>query len=301
MIIKRFLNQNNLERMKVDFKFLIDMFQKEDYIGEFDIALRNNYFNIYYQGNSLAKVDFRIKNKYKITSNSRFFENSDVLTTDDRFKDKITPCSKGNQYYIVIDKSLLHPFFQKKHINQFASNIRKIYYNEEYTKEQSIMTDNLDREDFISIDRQVMGGNFPGRLDLLALQRVDGNKYNFLVIEMKLGRNRDLNINDNNKNNVVYQLNRYTDYIDKYFDDFKICYEKNYEQKKELGLIKTPDYRNVDIVKPVKGIVLVVGYSGIAKSKIEALEKKYHKDLKIGPINYKLDLTKLLKDCLQDN
>ena len=44
--------------MEDDFKFLLKINEDKDYRGEFDLALRDNYFNLYYKGNSLAKVVF---------------------------------------------------------------------------------------------------------------------------------------------------------------------------------------------------------------------------------------------------
>ena len=55
MEIKRYFSKDNLKRIKKDFKFLISLIDKS--YGEFDFAIRNNYFNIYYKGNSLAKVE----------------------------------------------------------------------------------------------------------------------------------------------------------------------------------------------------------------------------------------------------
>jgi hypothetical protein len=249
--------------MKNDFKFLVEMIQKKDFIGEFDIALRDDYFNIYYQGNSLAKVEFCKDNNYRVIINNKFFDKNLVQNIKCEYKEK-----KG-YIEIVLGEKLLHPFFQKKNITKIISNIRKVNYSEELTREQAIITDNLNRDEIVFIDRQVMGGSFPGRLDLLALQQVEENKYCFLVIEVKLGKNPELN------NDVAKQLKKYIDYIDKNFDGFKTCYEKNYEQKKELGLFNIPNYSTIEIVKPVKGMVVVAGYSGIANNQIAQLKKNF--------------------------
>ena len=77
-----------------------------------------------------------------------------------------------------------------------------------------------------------------------------------------------------------------------YFDAYKNSYEKNFKQKRELGLIKIPNYEGIEIILPVEGMVLAVGYSEIAKIKIDIL-KRDNPDLKVGLINYELDLNKL--------
>ena len=55
MIINRFFNPINFKRMKDDFKFLLKMIKDKDYRGEFGLALRDNYFNLYYKGYRLAR------------------------------------------------------------------------------------------------------------------------------------------------------------------------------------------------------------------------------------------------------
>lgn len=284
MVMKRFLDQDNLERIKNDFEFLISMFQGKDYIGEFDLALRDNYFNIYYQGNSLARVEFYKDDMYGVKINQKFFDETSAKN-DKRFK----AIEKGDYYEIELDKNLLHPFFQKKYINEFASNIRKTNYSEDLARELAIITDNLNREDIIFIDRQVMSGDFPGRLDLLALQQVEKNKYSFLVIEVKLGKNPELG------KQVAQQLKGYISHIDKNFNDYKKCYEEQYKQKKQIGLIRTPNFKTIDIIRPVKGLILSVGYSGIARGKINQLRRN-HPELDIRTMNYHINIDKKIPE-----
>jgi len=266
--------------MKDDFKFLLKIIKDKDCRGEFDLALRDNYFNIYYKGNSLAKVVFSKGNSYKISINEKFFSNTDADQDKRFFK---TKKRKGAYFEIGLDNKLLHPFFQKKYINQFISNIRKVNYGEEITLEQAIITDNLEREDIIIIDRQIEDKGFKKRMDLLALRQVKNNKneYSFCVIEVKLGNNSEL------KNKVASQLDEYVSHIDKNFHDYKYCYEKQYEQKKELNLIFGPKYKSIKIVLPVEGLIAVVGYSELAKGQITQLISNYP-GLKVKSFSYSL-------------
>ena len=278
MIIKRYFSPENLDRMKEDFNFLLKMINNKDYRGEFDLALRDNYFNLYYKGNSLTKIVFNKNDTYKITINTKFF--SDTGAAKDK---RFSAARKGDYFELFLDKKLLHPFFQKKYINQFISNIREVNNGEEITFEQAIITDNLDREDIIIIDRQIKDKVFKKRMDLLALYQVEKNKneYNFWVIEVKLGNNPEL------KDKVAIQLDGYVSHIGKNFDDYKDCYEKQYEQKKELNLISIPKCKSIKIVRPVKGLIAVVGYSGLAKDQIAQL-KSNHSRLKIESLDYSL-------------
>ena len=254
--------------MEGDFKFLLKMIKDKYYTGELDLSLRDNYFNLYYKGNSLAKVVFSKGNSYKISINEKFFSNTDADQDKRFFK---TKKRKGTYFEIGLDNKLLHPFFQKKYINQFISNIREVNNGEEITFEQAIITDNLDREDIIIIDRQIKDKGFKKRMDLLALRQVEKNKneYSFCVIEVKLGNNPEL------EKEVAIQLDEYVSHIEKNFNDYKYCYEKQYEQKRDLGLIIGPKYNSIKIVRPVKGLIAVVGYSGIAKGQIAQLKSKY--------------------------
>ena len=63
---------------------------------------------------------------------------------------------------------------------------------------------------------------------------------------------------------------------------------------KIVGYKHGEDIEDIEIIKPVEGIVLVLGYSGIAESKIRDLEIK-HEGLVIEQIDYRLDLAELSK------
>ena len=263
MSIKRYFSAENLKRIKKDFKFLIK-FVETSY-GEFDFAIRDNYFNIYYKGNSLAKVEPKKDDIYKVIINVKFFGK----TKADNPKFYITRNGSKN-ISITLNTKQLHPFFQKKHITEFASRIKKVHNGEEIDFEQSLITDNLNKNSIIFIDRQVTDTILKRkRLDLLALKQVEGNKYKFLVAEVKLGNNTEL------RNKVASQLDNYLKHIAINFTDYKKCYEIQFEQKKELGLIKIPSSNKIDIIEPVEGIILVGGYSGIAIKQIKELRKTF--------------------------
>lgn len=261
MGIKRYFSKDNLKRIKRDFKFLVSLIDTS--YGEFDFAIRDNYFNIYYKGNSLAKVEPKKNNFYKVSINTKFFDKTKV-------DNPIFYTSKKDSNNIVLTNKQLHRFFQRKHLTEFASRIKKVHNGEEIDFEQSLITDNLNRDDFIFIDRQVTDTKLKQkRLDLLALKQVKGNQYKFVVSEVKLGNNDEL------KSKVASQLDRYVKHINDNFNDYKKCYEKHFEQKRELGLIKSPTVDNINIIEPVEGIILVGGYSGIAIEQINELKSTY--------------------------
>jgi len=250
--------------MEQDFPFLTRLIQKS--YGEFDLSIRSDYFNIYYKGNSLAKIEFRPNGIYRAAIHKSFF----TATSANNPKLYLTQRISGDYSLIDLSAKQLHPFFQKKHLTQLASKIKTVNNGEEIGFEQALITDNLNNAKLIFIDRQITDYDLNRkRIDLLALKQVDGNKYSFLVSEVKLGNNPEL------KSEVASQLQTYIDHINKDFSEYKKCYEIQYEQKKRLGLITNPIYTAIDIVQPTEGIIIVGGYSGIAKSQIQQLTDNY--------------------------
>jgi len=77
------------------------------------------------------------------------------------------------------------------------------------------------------------------------------------------------------------------EHIEEHFKDYKSCYEKQFLQKKEMELINTPSFNSIEIEKPVKGIVVVGGYSKIAKNIISNLKKQIP-HLQVKQFEYKL-------------
>jgi len=269
IMIKRNFSDKNFQRIKRDFSFLTKMIQNTN--GEFDFAIRDNYFNIYYKGNSLIKVKPIRNDDYQISIHNKFFNGTEA--ENPKYYKSIN--NEIETYRVVIvSKKQLHPFLQKKHLLKFASKIKLVNNGEEINFEQALITDNLNRENWIIIDRQVTDKDLKGkRLDLLALQKVEDNKYKFIILEVKLGNNKEL------ENDVAIQLATYVSHIDIHFDDYKNCYEKHYEQKKKLGLFTKPSLGKIEIVKPVEGKIIVGGYSGLAKDKINQLLSN-HPELK---------------------
>lgn len=278
-VIKRYFSEDLLKNVKTDFKFLIDKIIQSGF--EYDLQIRDNHFNLYYKGNSLAKVTTkRSKGHYQVCIHSKFFSGTKA-EKNWRFTQK----KKGNYVYLNITSSLLNPLFQTKHLNQFSSNIKKVGFQEETTFEQMLMTDNINRSDLIIIDRQIVEVGNSTKMDLLALEQINDKDYRFCVIEVKLGNNPEL------AGKVAEQLKGYIKRISDNFADYKKCYETNLKQKQELGLIN----KNliVNIVEGVSGVVVVGGYSGIAEKHIKELKKKAP-DIRILHLKNIIDLSKAI-------
>lgn len=287
MVIKRYLDPENLtKRIKNDFSFLVKNFKLDNYRREYYIALRENYFNIYFKGNSLARIDFLKNGDYNFKIHERFYKDTKAASM---VEEKELKLSEWGSYKVIkLDQKNLKHFLTMEHIKGFASKICEVNHSEELRLEQVVITDNSEREDIIIIDRQVADKDVKKRVDLLALKKVEGSEkiYSFLVIEVKLGNSPEL------KGKVAEQLSAYVKHIEDKFEDYRACYLKHFKQKKEIGLIEKPEYEDIEIIKSVEGIVLVLGYSGIAESRIKTLRKEYW-DLKVKPIYYWLDLSEL--------
>ena len=276
LIIRRYFDDCYFKQVKEDFRFLIKLIK--NFKWEFELAIRNNYFNLYNRGNSALKIAVKHNHKYEIYIRNKFF--SKMIEKDERFKN----WKKYNGYYkIIIESNRLHSLLQKKYLTKIASKIKEINYSEELSFEQMLITDNCDNEKLIIIDRQIVDKKIDGRIDLLALkQKNNTNNYNFLVIEIKMGNSPDL------KEDVVEQIKGYTSHIENYFDDYKNCYEIQYSQKKKLGLIEKPTFNKINILKGISSLIVVGGYSGVAKDKIENLKNK-NPDLNIKQFTFKFN------------
>lgn len=272
--LKRYFSDDEkLNRFLADFDFLFKKVKAS--LDELDLKLRSNYFNLYYKGNSLAKVSFKGVN-YKIDIHNKFIKN--VFDGDERFNPEKSKSSHYTSY--ILKPELLPAFFQMKYLKKIYSNIRKVNYGEEITFEQILITDNLNRPDFFIIDRQITETSLKRkRLDLLALQQVDKNKnkYRFLVIEIKLGNNPEL------KKDVGEQLEGYLTHIHGHFPSWKGCYEKNYKQLKKTGIFDIPEYSEIEIVNSTQGMAVVGGYFNMAQKNISHLKKSYP-DVKVKQI-----------------
>ncbi len=273
-MIARYFNEENFARLLSDFGFLQKTLKA--YKGELDISLRDQYLNLYFRGNNAAKIVFKASGVYEIEIHEKFF--SDSLSKDTRFTSK----SRKNNRVLKTTAELVHPALQKSYLDEIYRNIKAENYSEELAFEQMLMTDNLNRDDLIIIDRQVTDRNLKGRrMDLLALKQVQDNQYHFIVLEVKMGNNPEL------KNDVANQVNTYVNHIDENFEAYKACYEKHYSQKKQFGIIWEPKWTEIEIVKDVQGMIVVGGYSRIAKAQIETLEEN-HPALKIRSFTYKI-------------
>ena len=273
-MVKRYFSEENFTRLQNDFEFLIKIIKS--FKGELEFSIRDNYFNLYSRGNSATKVSFLPNGTYRIEINKKFYPPS--LIKDKRFSD--TP--SGDYQVIKTTSDFLYPLLQIKSLKEIYSKIKSVNFSEELVLEQMLITDNLNRDDLILIDRQVTDDQIRGRMDLLALKQLQGNQYQFLVLEAKMGNNSEL------EDKVADQIKSYVAHITEHFKEYKSCYEKNYSQKKIWGLFENPHWDAIEIVPNVQGMIIVGGYSGLAKEQIVMLKKNYP-TIKVQSFHYKIN------------
>jgi hypothetical protein len=264
--VKRYLDDVFFERFIIDFQFLFKLIR--DAHGELDLRLRNNYFNVYYRGNSMLKIGFA-KAGYPVSIHQKFAR--DVFDRDPRFKGILVEARRTENYNTYhIPPELLHPFLQRSNINKLAANVKRVNYGEEIVFEQALITDNMNREDYFIIDRQVTEAVLQRqRLDLLGLRLCGDGAYSFEVIEVKLGNNVEL------RADVGRQLTSYISHIEANIRQWKENYETVYRQLKQTNIFEKPALREIVIVPEVRGRVFVSGYSGLAKGNLEMLRREY--------------------------
>lgn len=263
--IKRYLSEEFLGLFIRDFKNLIKIVK--DSQGELDLAIRENYLNVYFKGNSIAKISLREPGCYTVKIHKKFFEDTSA-DNPDYFEEKKR--SDDNVIVTLSSQKNVRQFLQKKHLNEFSRRVKKVNYGEEIVFEQDLIADNSGREELVIIDRQVTDTALGRkRLDLLALEQIEfgSNKYRFLVIEVKLGNNLEL------KKDVAQQLNEYVAHIKEHIHEYQECYQKQYAQKKAIGIIDDSLFDEISISDEVRGLVVVGGYTKMAAQSIKELKE----------------------------
>jgi len=272
-VIRRYFeDQCVLKKVGRDFKRLIAAINNSR--DEYTLQLRENSFNVYYRGSSLASVSPSTGGRYAVRIHRKFLEGA-VCSNLSQYCFGEPYGGRNDDAAVIrffVEPEYLPRFFQKKHLTAIARNIEKIPSKEELTLEQMLMTDNPPTPKMIIMDRQVADHvpRWGRQIDLLAVARSsEFGPFHFVVIEVKTGRNPEL------KKDVGKQLEKYVGHVENNKTDYVDCYTRNYSQKKYLGLFGGELPKTIKISGPVKGLVVTGGYSRIATEAIHQLRSHY--------------------------
>ncbi|HNX90227.1 MAG TPA: hypothetical protein PKY78_01840 [Candidatus Omnitrophota bacterium] len=275
-VISRYLSDVTYDAVRDDFVFLIDKIKESGF--EYGLQIRDDYLNLYYKGNSIGKISYRAGQKvYEIKIHRKF--------VDDSIINRFSPAIVKDYAVFILPSKKLHPLFSSRNLASMGQKVKAVQFQEEIVFEQMLLTDNVGREDLIVIDRQVVDRDHDTKMDLLGLKQAEPGKYQFCVIEVKLGNNPEL------REDVFQQLKGYVERITRNFPQYKKSYELNFIQKQGLGLM--PSGLKIEIVEGVLGIVVVGGYSGLAEKSIAELKAK-HPDIKVLHIKNEIRFNNLI-------
>jgi hypothetical protein len=271
--IKRYLSEENLKRIMKEKRFLIKNIISSE--GELQLCLRENYFNIYYRGNSLAKVEFQPEDKYTVGIHNKFVP--EIILNDSDFSNSFrTSTNRDNEeiYNFNIEEYQLRKILKKDYIENIKSKIRYLNFKEELEFQHNIIASNILNEKYCLIDIQVTDNSFnKKRIDMIALRNIKENEYGIVVCEVKLGNNEELS------NEVYNQVKGYSKHVRKNFNYYKKTYEKQYFQLKQLGLIPAHKNDEIAIKEDLEEMIIVGRYLVSAKKQIGELVKN-HPDIK---------------------
>jgi hypothetical protein len=130
MVINRYLDTDKFERVSKDFPRLVRLINGLG--GEYSLQLRENYFDIYYQGNAIAKVTPNTNVSYSVNIHRKFVEGTILKKLEKYSVNRTSQGGSSNGKYVkfTIQPRNIHQFFQKNHLRAISSNIRKVNYGE---------------------------------------------------------------------------------------------------------------------------------------------------------------------------
>ena len=279
MVIDRCLDAPVLERVRDHFEHALKEVASGDLGIEFFVR-PNGRFNLYHRGMSIAAVTVRA-DVDRVEIASRFCGAPGQGSIFNVAPQGLTQKGNGGRAWFAVPPSQVREFFKQANLRKLCSAVRATDFSEELALEQLIIAENRDRPEYVIVDRQVQDTASGGKeADLLALRRVEGDRYGIDVIEIKLADNRQAG------KAVIKQIAGYRDHIERHFADYKAGYERQYRQRYEIGLLGQALPPDVEIVRPVRGRIIVTGFRGNARRCIEYLRQ--HTELNgidvLGPL-----------------
>ena len=226
------------DKLKIDAKIFVELSKnpewwkrfKEDSLLYIEIR-KNNQVNVYFEGGSVARIHYCSKHKkLQIFTHKKYLNRESNITYPE--------CSDCiDEKYETILKQVQDCFSQKK--GKIGDNMSKEKWSEKYIQAGLIVKNrsiHLDSEFAYNDDQS------KNRIDLIKC--IDGV---VTFVELKrINDGRMLHEDDNTPLEIVDQMERYRQFIEKYEAQLLTYYQRVYEIKMSLGL-PVPDKRPVKI------------------------------------------------------
>lgn len=193
-----------------------DYFQKMVKDEDLFIAIRNEYLNVYYYGQSICKIEFKKReNKIKWTTHKKYLDiNERGYTSTGDYLDRIDELKKNARNYGGKEKEQV-----KKHILE--------------DKEVCI----LDVE--VTFSREHVKDHYYGKrsIDYLTVEKTEDKKIKLVFYEAKHFDNYEIRAN-NEKPKVLDQIKKYGDVLDdtNHQQEILNSYKLIFENIKDLNL-----------------------------------------------------------------
>jgi hypothetical protein len=201
--------------------FLSGLTRKVRHDKDLDLEIRENYFNIYYKGNSLLKLDEQASGRYRVGLHPKF---ANGLTLPTHLMDEATT-----------DGFLQGIPLLKERIIQYGQSSLETEYEQLLIRANNLESRNT--SEYFVVDRQY-AVNPESRFDLVGFfwdrnRRRQGQQVPLCFMELKFARNSDIKV-------VHEQIARYYEAIKVDTPARAQEFEGIFKQKLALGLFDQP-------------------------------------------------------------
>jgi len=192
------------------------------------IAIRNEYINVYYKGNSLLKLSF-VNGEFLAETHYKYLVRPKVKPF--LIKTSANMAFIPNETKGVLDNYLIHNLSEIKSIKKASTSysgiekegIQKIIISNDNIVDLEIALTQKAEEDEINPEQS--GKSSAKRIDFAALQKKD-SYYELIFFEAKDFSNEDLRAEGSAVPKVIQQINNYEKLLKQYKEDITYSYKE---------------------------------------------------------------------------
>jgi len=230
-----------------------------------------NYINIYYYGGSLVKIEkySKIKNKFITKIHKKYL-------------------GKNKKGYISLNLKEL----DKEGIEEIKKNIRNVYLKE--SKKEKKLKEKKIQGEMICKNSKYIDSEFEYKFEYKndKFLRIDFIELsNGILSFVELKQIEDSRLRNDEKQNlelpeIIYQMDKYKNFISKYENEIIDYYKKIIQLKNDLGILKQKHSTDFKLNKTPK-LIIANTYKELSKGKIERI-RDIEDLLKENKIDYKI-------------